>query len=142
MISIEVVIPRSNIDAVYPVLCQCCKDVGDVMLGSRSSSLTGEMLVIVCLTNDKHVFAHLTTLTQALEDEAIVSFQFIQGCIVKATGAKVKQHLSSFPFSLGDIWLPALNDEQSVYLCLHRRLLTPQQSAWFLIRPDVKWSYM
>jgi hypothetical protein len=112
------------------------------MLGNKIFTLTQEMLVVVRLTNDKHVFSHLTTLTQALEQQAIVSFQFIQGCIVKITAENVKQLMFTFPFSLGDIWLPALNDEQSLYLCLHRRLMTAQQSAWLLVRPEVRWSYM
>ena len=99
MISIEVVIPCSTVDAVYPLL------------------------------------------TQALEQKALLSFQFVQGCLVKVTAPGIGEQIANFPFSLGDTWISSLNDERSVYLCLHRRLLTAQQSAWLLAH-QVTWSYL
>ena len=55
MISIEVVIPRSKVPAVYPVLVQCCAEVGDMLLGRRDEPQTGEVLAVVHLTDDRHV---------------------------------------------------------------------------------------
>ena len=141
MISIEVVMPRSTVDAVYPFLSQCCIQVGDVLLGRKDDSPTGEVLGVVHLTDDTHVSKHLPILTQALEQEAIVSFQFVQGCLVKLAVPGIREHMAHFPFSLGDTWIPSLNNERSVYLCLHRRLLTAQQSAW-LLSHQVTWSYL
>jgi hypothetical protein len=142
LISIEVVVPSSTVDTVYPVLAQCCAEVGDVLLGSRRDyPLTGEMLAVVRLTDDSHVAKHLTVLTQALEKQAILSFQFVQGCLVKLAVPGIREQVANFPFSLGDVWIPALNDEQSLYLCLHRGLMTAQQSAW-LARHEVTWSYV
>jgi hypothetical protein len=59
LISIEVVMPRSTVDAVYAVLSQCCAQVGDVLLGRRDDSPTGEVLGVVHLTDDTHVSKHL-----------------------------------------------------------------------------------
>jgi hypothetical protein len=142
MISIEVVVPGSTVDAVYPVLSQCCAEVGDVLLGRRDYSQTGEVLGVVHLTDDSHASKHLTILTQALEQKAILFFQFVQGCLVKLAAPGIWEQMANFPFSLGDVWIPALNDEQSLYLCLHRQLLTAQQSAWLLARRELTWSYM
>ena len=142
MISIEVVIPCSTVDAVYPVLVQCCTEAGDVLLGRRDDPHTGEVLGVVYLTDDSHVSKHLPILTQALEQKAILSFQFVQGCLVKLAAPDIQEQMANFPFSPGDVWIPALNDEQSLYLCLHRQILTAQQSAWLLARPELTWSYM
>lgn len=142
MISIEVVVPSSTVDAVYPILSECCAEVGDVLLGHKDYSQTGEMLGVVHLTDDSHASKHLTILTQALEQGAILSFQFVQGCLVKLAAPDIQEQMANFPFSLGDVWIPALNDEQSLYLCLHRQMLTAQQSAWLLARPELTWSYM
>ena len=142
MISIEVVIPSSTIDAVYPLLAQCCAEVDDVVLGRRDYSPTGEVLGVVYLTDDSHVSKHLPILTQALEQKAILSFQFVQGCLVKLAAPGIREQMADFPFSLGDVWIPASNDERSVYLCLHRRLLTAQQAAWLVERSEMTWSYL
>ena len=142
MISIEVVIPRSTVDAVYPVLTQCCAQASDVLLGHRNDPYTGEVLAVVNLTDDSHLSKHLPILTQALEQNAILSFQFVQGCLIKVVAPGIEEQMAEFPFSLGDIWIPSLQDIQGVYLCLHRRLLTPQQSAWLLERSEVTWSYL
>ena len=142
MISIEVVMPGSAVDAVYPVLSQCCAQGGDVLLGRREDSPTGEVLAVVRLTDDTHVSNHLPILVQALEQRALLSFQFVQGCLVKLAAPGIGEYMTHFPFSLGDVWIPALNDERSVYLCLHRHLLTAQQAAWLLAHPEVTWSYL
>jgi hypothetical protein len=142
LISIEVVMPRSTVDAVYAVLSQCCAQVGDVLLGRRDDSPTGEVLGVVHLTDDTHVSKHLPILTQALEQKALLSFQFVQGCLVKLAAPGIGEQMAHFPFSRGDVWIPALNGERSVYLCLHRQLLTAQQSAWLLARPEVTWIYL
>ena len=142
MISIEVVVPSSTVDAVYPILIQCCAEVGDVLLGHRNYLQTGEVLGVVHLTDDSHVSKHLTILTQAFEQKAILSFQFVQGCLVKLAAPGIGEQKANFPLSLGDVWIPVLNDEQSVYLCLHRRLLTAQQAAWLVERSEMTWSYL
>ncbi len=142
MIAIEVVIPSSTVDALYPVLSQYCTEVGDVLLGHRDYSQTSEVLGVVHLTDDSHISKHLTILTQALEQKAILSFQFVQGCLVKLAAPGIQEQIANFPFSLGDVWIPNPNGEQSLYLCLHRQLLTAQQSAWLLVRPELTWSYM
>ena len=141
MISIEVVIPRATVDAVYPVLVRCCREAGDVLLGRRDDPQPREVLGVVHLTDDRHVSKHLPILTQALEQQALLSFQFVQGCLVKVAAPGIGEQLASFPFSLGDTWIPAPTDERSVYLCLHRRLLTAQPSAW-LLSHAVTWSYV
>ena len=141
MISIEVVIPCSTVDAVYPVLVQCCTEAGDVLLGRRDDPHTGEVLGVVYLTDDSHVSKHLPILTQALEQKALLSFQFVQGCLIQVTASGIGAQMANFPFSLGDTWISSLNDERSVYLCLHRRLLTAQQAAW-LLSHQVTWSYL
>ena len=140
MISIEVVLPPSTVDAVYPVLVQCCIEAGDVLLGRRADPHTEEVLGVVHLTDDRHVSKHLPILMQALEQKALLSFQFVQGCLVKVAAPGIGVQMAHFPFSLGDTWIPSLNNERSVYLCLHRRLLTAQQSAW-LLSHQVTWSY-
>jgi hypothetical protein len=132
--------PRSTVDAVYPVLSQCCAQVGDVLLGRRDDSPKGKVLGVVHLTDDTHVSKHLPILTQALEQKAFLSFQFVQGCLVKLAAPGIGEHMAHFPVSPGDVWIPALNEERSVYLCLHRQLLTAQQSAWLLARHEVTWS--
>lgn len=142
MISIEVVVPRSTVDAVYPVLAECCAKAGDVLLGRRDYPPTGEVLGVVHLTDDSHVSTHLPILTQALEQMALLSFQFVQGCLVKVTAPGIGEQLANFPFSLGDVLIPSPDDEQSAYLCLHRRLLTAQQSSWLLAHREVTWSYL
>ena len=142
MISIEVVVPRSTVDAVYPVLAQCCAEAGDVLLGRRDDPQTGEVLGTVHLTNDSHVSKHLPILTQALEQKALLSFQFVQGCLVQVAAPGIWEQMAHFPFSLGDVFIPSPNDERSAYLCLHRRLLTAQQSAWLLAHREVRWSYL
>jgi hypothetical protein len=141
LISIEVVIPRSTVDAVYPLLVQCCAEAGDVLLGRRDDPQTGEVLGTVHLTDDSHVSKHLPILRQALEQKALLSFQFVQGCLVKVTAPGIGEQMANFPFALGDTWICSLNDERSVYLCLHRRLVTAQQSAWLLAH-QVTWSYL
>ena len=141
MISIEVVIPRSSVEAVYPVLVQCCAEAGDVLLGRRDDPQTREVLAVVHLSDDGHVSTHLPILTQALEQQALLSFQFVQGCLVNVAAPGIGEQLVHFPFSLGDTWIASLNDERSAYLCLHRRLLTAQQSAW-LLSHQVTWSYL
>ena len=141
MISIEVVLPRSTVDAVYPLLVQCCAEAGDVLLGRRADPHTGEVLGVVHLTDDRHVSQHLPILTQALEQKTLLSFQFVQGCLVKVTAPGIGEELATFPFALGDTWICSLNDERSVYLCLHRRLVTAQQAAWLLAQ-QVTWSYL
>ena len=75
MISIEVVVPRSTVDAVYPVLVQCCAEAGDVLLGRRNDPQTGEVLGTVHLTDDSHVSKHLPILTQALEQKTLLAHQ-------------------------------------------------------------------
>lgn len=142
MISIEVVVPSSTVDAVYPVLVQCCAEAGDVLLGRRDYSPTGEVLGVVHLTDDSHVSKHLPILTQALEQKALLSFQFVQGCLVELAAPGIWEQMANFPFLLGDVLIPSLNDERSAYLCLHRRLLTAQQSAWLLAHHEVTWSYL
>ena len=142
MISIEVVVPSSTVDAVYPVLAQCCAEAGDVLLGCRDYPPTGEMLGVVHLTDDSHVSKHLPILTQALEQKALLSFQFVQGCLVKVTAPGIWEQMANFPFALGDVFIPSPNHERSVYLCLHRRLLTAQQSAWLLAHHEATWSYL
>ncbi len=141
MISIEVVIPRSTVDTVYPVLVQCCTEVGDVLLGRRDDPQTEEVLGVVHLTDDSHVSKHLPILTQALEQKALLSFQFVQGCLVKVAAPGIGEQMANFPFALGDTWISSLNDVRSAYLCLHRRLLTARQSAW-LLSHQVTWSYL
>lgn len=142
MISIEVVIPRSTVDAVYPVLAQCCAEAGDMLLGRREYSPTDEVLGVVHLTDDSHVSKHLPILTQALEQKALLSFQFVQGCLVEVAATGIGEQMANFPFALGDVLIPSINDELSAYLCLHRRLLTAQQSAWLLAHREVRWSYL
>jgi hypothetical protein len=142
MISIEVVVPLFAVESVYAVLTQCCAEAGDVLLGRKDDPHTGEVLGVVHLTDDSHVSQHLPILTQALERKAIQSFQFVQGCLVKVVAPDIGEQIANFPFSLGDIWIPSLTDKGSVYLCLHRRLLTPQQSAWLLAHSEVTWSYL
>jgi hypothetical protein len=142
LISIEVVIPSSTVDAVYPVLVQCCAEAGDVLLGRRDYSPTGEVLGVVHLTDDSHVSEHLPILTQALEQKDLLSFQFVQECLVKVAAPGIWEQMANFPFALGDVLIPSLNDERSAYLCLHRRLLTTQQSAWLLAHREVTYSYL
>ena len=142
MISIEVVIPGSTVDAVYPLLTQRCAEAGDLLLGRKDFSEIGEILGVVRLTDDSHASKHLTVLTEALEQKAIVSFQFVQGCLVKASAPGIQEQIANFPLSLGDVWIPAAKDEQSVYLCLHRSMLTAQQSAWLLAREKIIWEYV
>jgi hypothetical protein len=141
LITIEVVIPRSRVDAVYAQLIQCCAEIGDVLLGQRADPQTGEVLGAVQLTEDSHVSKHLPILTQALEQNALLSFQFVQGCLVKVTAPAIREQMARFPFAFGDTWVSSLNDERSVYLCLHRRLLTPEQSAWLLLH-QLAWNYL
>jgi hypothetical protein len=98
VISIEVVTPGSTVDAVYPVLSQCCAQGGDVLLGRRDDSPTGEVLAVVRLTDDTHVTQHLPILVQALEQGVLLSFQFVQGCLVKLAAPGIGGYIDPFPF--------------------------------------------
>ena len=142
MILIEITIPGCYVTQVEPTLIQCCIETGDEFLGREYFQEIDEWLFVVHLLEDFNLSKHVPILSQALEQKAIASFEFVQGNLVHLSSQDILEQMHSFPLSLGDSWIPALNDVQSVFLCCHRRVLTPKQISWLVEHHEIRWHYV
>ena len=142
MIFIEVVVPDERVQAVEPVLAQCCAQVGDLFLGQRRDPETDQHLFLVRLTHDPHLSKHLSVLGQGLEQALITSFHSVRGSVLALSGPDILEHISRFPFMLDDTWVPAIHSQNEVYLCIGHNLLTGQQAAWLHLHSEIRWKYV
>lgn len=142
MLLIEVVVPLSLACVVEAAFVQCCTETGDEFLGRRAYREIDEMLLVVRLTEEGHYSLHIPTLTKALRQRAISSYQFVQGHIVKISSETLLEQMRGFPLAMGDSWVPSAYDLHTVYLCMPRLFLTSEQTAWFIQHEGVEWDYV
>ncbi len=142
MMLIEVVVPLSLACLVEATFVQCCTETNDEFLGRREYREFGEMLLVVRLTQESNYSLHVPTLTKALQQQAILSYQFVQGYVVKLAAENLFEHMSSFPLAMGDSWIPSAYDPHAAYLYMPRSMLTSEQTAWFIEHETVEWDYV
>ena len=142
MICIEVVVARDQVQAVSPLLVECCTKTGDRLLGGRVDVDTEEVIFLVQLTQDPHLSAHLVVLSAALQHELIVAFHFAKGSVLKLSAPQIQETVGQFPLALGDSWVPGMRNLQDIYLCIARPLLTARKAAWLQLQEDVRWEYV
>ncbi len=142
MLLIEVVVPLSLACVVEATFVQCCTETGDEFLGRREYREIDEMLLVVRLAEEGNYSLHIPTLTQALRQQAISSYQFVQGHVVKLSSKTLLEQMRGFPLAMGDSWIPSAYDLHTAYLCMSRLFLTSEQTAWFMQHEDVEWDYV
>lgn len=142
MLLIEVVVPLSSACIVEATFVQCCIETGDEFLGRKAYREIDEMLLVVRLAEEGHYSLHIPTLTKALRQRVISSYQFVQGHVVKLTSKDILAQMRGFPLAMGDSWIPSAYDIHIVYLCMPRLFLTSEQTAWFMQHEDVTWDYV
>lgn len=142
MLLIEVVVPLSLACTVEATFVHCCAMTGDEVLGRKEYSEISEMLLVVRLVEEGNYSLHIPTLSKALHQQAISSFQFVESHVVKLSSETILAQMHSFPLAMGDSWIPSANTMDTVYLCMPRLFLTSDQTSWFIQHEDVKWDYM
>ncbi len=142
MLLIEVVVPLSLACVVEATFVQCCAETKDEFLGRKEYREIGEMLLVVRLTQESNYSLHIPTLTKALRQQAILSYQFVQGHVVKLSSKNLFEQMCGFPLAMGDSWIPSAHDLHTAYLYMPRLFLTGEQTAWFIQHEDVEWDYI
>src|SRR5436309_15759655 len=92
-ILIEIVCTVSKAEAVRTLIEESCQVTGDLLIGRCVYEQINEVLLIVQLVHATSVRKFVTTLSQQLQQEVILSFQLVSGDLVK-----MSFHPSVFPF--------------------------------------------
>ena len=142
MLLIEVVVPLPLACVVEAAFVHCCAETGDEFLGRKEYREIDEMLLVVRLTQDGHYSLHIPTLSNALRQRSISSYQFVEGHVVKLSSETLPEQMRCFPLAMGDWWIPSAHEVHTVYLCIPRLFLTSEQTAWFIQHEDVQWDYL
>ena len=142
MILAEIVTPRSYGNGVAALLAQYCADVGGELVGRSACSQREEMLFVVALKEKIYLDKHVSLLKKALRDQTISSLDVVEGNLVKLSGNDLGERIADFPLALDDCWVPAVQEQEAIHLCIQRWMLTPKQAAWLLLHPQVHWNYL
>ena len=143
-ILIEIVCTVSKAEAVRTLIEESCQVTGDLLIGRCVYEQINEVLLIVQLVHATSVRRYVTTLSQQLQQEVILSFQLVNGDLVKISfnpSVDLREQMRHFPLYPGDSWYPALHEPHHVYVYLRRPLLGAKQSAW-LLQHEVEWVYV
>ncbi len=142
MVLVEIIVPGAFVQTVEPVLRSCCVETGDELLGGQEYRELDAWFFVVRLMQDENLSKHVPVLTQALLQKAITSFQFAHADVIKLMSPDISEQMYNFPLSLGDSWIPSIDDSKIAYLCAARNVLTKQQSGWLMTHDDVEWRYL
>jgi hypothetical protein len=142
MVLVEIIVPGSCVQAVEPVLRSCCAETGDELLGRQEYQELNTWFFVVRLLQDEHLSKHVPVLCQALQQKSITSFQFVHVDVIKLISDDIVEQMHHFPLSLGDSWIPAIDDSNIAYLCTARNVLTKQQSVWLVMHEEIEWRYL
>ena len=142
MVLIEVTVPGACAQEIEPALIKCCAGTGDVFLGRQYYEEIDQWLYVVYLLHIIHLSTHVSMLSQALQHQTIMSFECVQGNLVRASAPDILAQMYTFPLSGGDSWIPAWHDPQSIFLYCDRPLLTKEQAVWFVLHGGIQWEYV
>ena len=143
-ILIEIVCTVGKAEAVRTLIEESCQVTGDLLIGRCVYEQINEVLLIVQLVHATSVRRYVTTLSQQLQQEVILSFQLVNGDLVKMSfhpTVDVREQMRHFPLCPGDSWYPALHEPHQAYVCIRRPLLGAKQAAW-LLHHEVVWVYV
>jgi len=141
---IEIVCALAQAEAVQTLIEESCQATGDLLIGRCVYEQVNEVLLIVRLLGATSVSKYVTILSQELQQEVILSFQLVNGDLVKMSfhpTVDVREQMRHFPLCPGDSWYPALHDPHQAYVCIRRPILGAKQAAW-LLHHEVVWVYV
>lgn len=142
MLIIEVAVPSAQTHVVEPVLCQCCEELSDRLIGRQEYQDVQECCYLVQLTGEMNLYKHLKTLSQAIRDKLITSFQIADCHIVELSAPDILAQMRMFPLAEGDSWIPAVSNPHAAYMYMRRPLLAPTQKNWLYEHKEVAWNYV
>ena len=143
-ILIEIVCTVGNAEAVRTLIEESCQVTGDLLIGRCVYEQINEVLLIVQLVHATSVRRYVTTLSQQLQQEVILSFQLVSGDLVKISfnpSVDLREQMRDFPLHPGESWYPAIHDPHQAYVCIRRPLMGAKQAAW-LLKNEVEWEFV
>lgn len=141
-ISVEIVCALSQKNAQL-VVEQHFKETGDLLLARCLYEELDRVLLIVRLLPTTDLQECTAFLQLALQQAAIVSYEFVVCSLVSAylnPALDLEAQMSGFPLDFGDAWFPAIDQPHKIYLCIDMPPMTPAQIAW-LSEHQAKWEY-
>ncbi len=141
---IHIAVLVANEELVKNTVVNCCSETGDALIGQRVYEEVGEELLVVRLVQDYNVTKHIPILSQALQSKLILSFQIEMINLVRVecpAPLDIRHLIQDFPLQPNESWFPAIESEQTAYICTRGLLLQPSQELW-LERHHLDYTYV